>query len=148
MVILETMNRADPWECRVAIASALNHMAPLVSQTLISPLFNFLIGDGALGDRHAEVRKTMLGAATSIIDLHGAQEIASLMKMFEDYLGQNHASTETDDNIKEAVVIVCHLDRCSSRQLTVFQALWSSGRTPRCVRRPHPSSRRSSRGGA
>ena len=105
MVILETVSRADPWESRVAIATGLTNMSLLTPQSLMATLFDFFINREALGDRHPEVRRTMLGAAISLIDLHGAKEIAGLMKMFEDHLAQP-SSSETSDNIKEAVVIV------------------------------------------
>lgn len=101
MVIPETVNRADPFESRTAIALALHKMAPQISQSLVEPLFQFFIS-GALGDRHSAVRKTMLDAAVSVVDLHGAEAVTNLMKMFEDYLSAAHAN----DYINEAVVIV------------------------------------------
>jgi len=108
MIIPETLNRADPFEARVAIASALNSLAPFITQDMIVPIFDFLIVREALGDRHAEVRKNMLNAAIALIDLHGAEAVSNLMKMFEDFLGKStksKSSSDTDDYIKEAVVI-------------------------------------------
>jgi hypothetical protein len=103
MVIPETVNRADPWESRVATALALQKMAPLLPIGLIEPIFAFLINEQALGDRHGAVRRGMLDAGIAIIDLHGGKCIASLMKTFEDYLG---GPSEGEDYVKEAVVIV------------------------------------------
>ncbi|WVF72242.1 hypothetical protein IAT40_007054 [Kwoniella sp. CBS 6097] len=106
MIIPETVNRPDPWDARVAIATALEKLAPLLSTTFIAPIFEFLINKEALGDRHSEVRRTMLNAAIAIIDLHGGEVVDGLMKMFEDYLGSGVPSSETADYVKEAVVIL------------------------------------------
>ena len=106
MVIVATLNRPDPFESRVAIASGLDKMAPLITQSMVVPIFEFLIDQEALGDRHSEVRRTMLNAAIAIIDLHGGEAVTNLMKMFEDYLAKSHPDTDTADYIKEAVVIV------------------------------------------
>ncbi|ORX39844.1 regulation of translational elongation-related protein [Kockovaella imperatae] len=135
MVIPETVNRADPWEARVAIATALRNLAPMIPQNLVASLFDFFISGEALGDRHSEVRKTMLEAAISTVDLHGAKEITSLMKMFEEHLGKSNPSTDTGDNIKEAVVILFgrlagHLDANDSRIPQVVDRLVEALNTP------------------
>jgi hypothetical protein len=106
MVILDTVNRSDPFAARIAIASALEKMAPQIGQESVSSLFDFFISKEALGDRHSEVRRTMLNAAIAVVDLHGAEAVSSLMKMFEEYLGRTGPSSDTDDYTKEAVVIV------------------------------------------
>lgn len=106
MVIPETVNRADPFESRVSIALALERLTPLLSNSLVEPIINFMVFGEALGDRNSAVRKAMLEAATAIVDLHGGKSIATLMLTFEDYLGRTTPSSETDDYIKEAVVIV------------------------------------------
>lgn len=106
MVILETLNREDPWESRVAIALAIQKMAPQLSTAQVEPVFTFLINEQALGDRHGAVRRAMLDAGIAILDLHGGECIASLMKTLEDYLATAKSTTEAEDYIKEAVVIV------------------------------------------
>lgn len=106
MIVPETVNRPDPWESRVAIAAALDKMAPLLSIDMIAPIFDFLIKQETLGDRHSAVRSAMLNAAIKIVDLHGRSTVTSLMKMFEDHLAENLPASETSDYIKEAVVIV------------------------------------------
>ncbi|WWC90100.1 uncharacterized protein L201_005033 [Kwoniella dendrophila CBS 6074] len=135
MVIPETVNRSDPWEARVAIATALEKLAPLLSTASISPIFEFLINNEPLGDRHSEVRRSMLNAAIAIIDLHGKEAVAGLMKRFEDYLGSATPSSETDDYIKEAVVILFgrlarHLDSTDSRIPQVVDRLVEALNTP------------------
>ena len=106
MVISGTLSRSDPFHARAAIAIALGKMAPHLPQSLVAPIFSFLIEREALGDRHAVVRKAMLNTAIAVVDLHGGEAVTSLMKMFEDYLGKGGPSSETADYIKEAVVIV------------------------------------------
>jgi hypothetical protein len=106
MVIQESLNRQDPFAIRVAIGTALEKMAPLLNNEAVAPIFDFLVTQEALGDRQAAVRRSMLNAAIAIIDLHGKEAVASLMKKFEDYLGASAPSSETADYVKEAVVIV------------------------------------------
>ncbi|WVQ78061.1 hypothetical protein IAT38_000142 [Cryptococcus sp. DSM 104549] len=135
MIIPETVNRPDPWEARVAIATALEKTAPLLSEDMIAPIFDFLIKQEVLGDRHSAVRSAMLNAAIKIIDLHGGKTVASLMKTFEDYLGSAVPSSETADYIKEAVVILFgrlagHLDSTDPRIPTVVDRLVDALNTP------------------
>ncbi|WVQ78033.1 hypothetical protein IAT38_000114 [Cryptococcus sp. DSM 104549] len=135
MIIPETVNRPDPWEARVAIATALEKTAPLLSEDMIAPIFDFLIKQEVLGDRHSAVRSAMLNAAIKIIDLHGGKTVASLMKRFEDYLGSAVPSSETTDYIKEAVVILFgrlagHLDFTDPRIPTVVDRLVDALNTP------------------
>lgn len=108
MIIPETMNRQDPFAARIAISVAFTKMAPLIPDEQIAPMFEFFVVHEALGDRHGEVRRTMLNAGIAIIDVHGGKAINELMKTFEDYLAgaKGGKSSETEDYIKEAVVIV------------------------------------------
>ncbi|KIR26892.1 50S small subunit ribosomal protein L19 [Cryptococcus deuterogattii LA55] len=135
MIIPETVNRPDPWESRVAIAVALEKIAPLLSTDMIAPIFDFLIKQETLGDRHSAVRNAMLNAAIKIVDLHGGLTVTSLMKMFEDHLAENLPASETSDYIKEAVVILFgrlarHLDSTDSRIPKVVDRLVEALNTP------------------
>ncbi|KAL7422316.1 translational activator of GCN4 [Cryptotrichosporon argae] len=135
MVISETVNRPDPWESRVAIATALEKLSPLLPDSLVSPTLNFLINREALGDRHEQVRRTMLNAAIALVDLHGGKEVTSLMNMLEEYLGKATPSSETSDYIKEAVVILFgrlagHLDPSDARIPKVVDRLVEALNTP------------------
>lgn len=118
MVIAETTSRTDPFDARIATALALEKMAPLLSQSLIAPIFDFLITREALGDRNSAVRKAMLNAGIAVVDRHGAEAVTSLMKMFEEYLGRSGPSSETADFIKEAVVIVSEISIAKDVKLT------------------------------
>lgn len=134
LIIPETLNRPDPWESRVAIASTFQKLAPLVSDEQVEPILKFLLEQEPLGDRHEEVRRTMLAAATSLVDLHGSKDIAGLMSMFEAALAQPSTS-ETSDYIKEAGVILfgrlaAHLDAADQRIPKVVDRLVEALNTP------------------
>ena len=144
MVIRETLIRSDPFEARTAAALALEKMAPLIPQSLVAPIFGFLISREALGDRKPEVRKAMLNAAIAIVDLHGGEAVTSLMKMYEDYLGKSGPSSETADYIKEAVVIVS-TSRLRKSILFTPAAVRSAGPPSRFCGPAHPAGGRSPR---
>ncbi|KAF5363220.1 hypothetical protein D9758_008404 [Tetrapyrgos nigripes] len=135
MVIAQSLDRSDPWQARVATASAFRLLAPLFSESDVEPFFHFLIHDEALGDRAGEVRKGMLTAGTAVIDDHGASCIAGLISMFEKHLAQPTPATETGDHIKEAVVILFgrvarHLDSSDNRVPTIVDRLVEALKTP------------------
>lgn len=48
----------------------------------------------------------MLQAGTVAIDIHGAERLAELIGMFEEYLATTGAPIEATDFIKEAVMIL------------------------------------------
>ncbi|KAK7051190.1 translational activator of GCN4 [Paramarasmius palmivorus] len=135
MLITQSLERSDPWQARVATACTFEALAPSFTEANVPPFFQFLIKDEALGDRMAQVRKTMLSAGTTIIDLHGASCIAPLIAMFEDHLSQPSPATETADHIKEAVVIFLgrvarHLDASDTRISSIVDRLVEALKTP------------------
>ncbi|KAG6835384.1 hypothetical protein H0H93_001976 [Arthromyces matolae] len=130
MVIASSLDRTDPWPAmaRLAVAQTLKNLSPTFTPDEIEPLFQFLVKDQALGDRSPDVRRGMLNAATTIIDLHGADRLAVLISFFENHLAQPSPATETDDQIKEAVIILFgrvarHLDSSDSRIPTIVDRL-------------------------
>lgn len=134
MVVENSLDRADPWPARVAIARTCELLAPYFTADEVEPFFKFLIHDEALGDRQSEVRRGMLNAGTAVIDLHGASSLPNLIKMFEIQLASS-ASTETSDQIKEAVVILFgrlgrHLDPSDSRMPATVERLIEALSTP------------------
>ncbi|KAK0212097.1 armadillo-type protein [Desarmillaria ectypa] len=135
MVIAQSLDRSDPWPSRVATARAFELLAPSFTNAEVEPFFNFLIQDEALGDREPDVRRGMLSAGTTIIDLHGASCISSLIAMFEGHLSRASPSTEAGDHIKEAVVILFgrvarHLDPSDPRIPTIVDRLVEALKTP------------------
>lgn len=135
MVIAQSLDRADPWSARVATAQTFKLLASSFTEAEVEPFFKFLIEDQALGDRTPDVRQQMLTAGTSVIDLHGASRLAALIKIFETRLANSAASSETDDYIKEAVVILFgrvarHLEASDSRIPTIVDRLVDALKTP------------------
>ncbi|EKM53603.1 uncharacterized protein PHACADRAFT_125439 [Phanerochaete carnosa HHB-10118-sp] len=135
MIIASTIDRADPWPTRVAIARTSELMAPSFTADNLEPFFKFLIYDEALGDRHSDVRRGMLQAGTAVIDLHGPARLAELISMFEEYLGKSQPANETHDYIKEAVVILFgrlakHLDPSDPRVSSIVERLVDALKTP------------------
>jgi hypothetical protein len=135
MVIESTLGRSDPWLTRVAIASAFGLLAPLFTEDELEPFFSFLIQQEALGDRTGDVRRAMLASAMEVIDLHGAARLAPLLAMFEKRLTTSTSAPETDDFIKEAVVILLgrvarHLSPTDDRVPGIVTRLVEALQTP------------------
>ncbi|KAG6873014.1 hypothetical protein C0995_003975 [Termitomyces sp. Mi166 len=135
MVIAHSLDRADPWPARLAVAQTFEQLSPLFTPAEIEPFFQFLIKDQALGDRVAEVRRGMLNAGTTIIDRHGAERLAVLISFFENHLAQPSPASETDDQIKEAVIILFgrlarHLDSSDPRIPSIVDRLVDALKTP------------------
>ncbi|KAF9234000.1 armadillo-type protein [Melanogaster broomeanus] len=135
MVIAQSLDRADPWPTRVAIAVAFEQLAPSFPDTAVESFFNFLIQDEALGDRSPEVRREMLQAGTTIVDYHGAFRLAGLLSTFENYLAGPSSANETGDQIKEAVVILFgraarHLEAADNRIPSIVDRLVEALKTP------------------
>jgi hypothetical protein len=106
MVVESSLNKSDPWSARVAIGETFKLLAPLFVEDEVEPFFGFLIQDEALGDRHPDVRRAMLASATAVVDAHGAARLGALLSTFEARLATSISSPETDDQIKEAVIIL------------------------------------------
>lgn len=135
MVIAQSVDRADPWPTRIAIARTFELVAPSFTPDNLVPFFQFLIHDEALGDRHPDVRRGMLQSGTVVIDIHGREKLVELISVFEEYLGRSGTSSETEDYIKEAVVILFgrvakHLDPSDKRVAEIVERLVESLKTP------------------
>ena len=76
MVIASSMDRADPWPTRTALAQSFELLASSLTEADIEPFFQFFIKDQALGDRNEDVRRGMLQAGAAVIDLHGSTKLA------------------------------------------------------------------------
>lgn len=135
MLIAQSVDRADPWPARLAIAQTFELSAPSFPDESLEPFFKFLTEDEALGDRDADVRRGMLQAGTAVIDLHGPARLAELIAMFEEYLSRTGTVTEATDHIKEAVVILFgrvaqHLDPSDPRIPQIVTRLVDALKTP------------------
>ncbi|TFY63660.1 hypothetical protein EVJ58_g3122 [Rhodofomes roseus] len=135
MVIARSLDRTDPWPTRIAIARAFELLAPAFGGEDVEPFFKFLIQGEALGDRHADVRRCMLNAGTTVIDLHGKAHLPGLIAMFEAQLSGSTPATEAADQIKEATVILFgrvarHLDPSDKRIPQIVERLIEALKTP------------------
>lgn len=135
MVVAQSLDRSDPWATRLATAKTFEHLAPSMTENELESFFKFLIEDQALGDRASDVRRGMLSAGTAVIDLHGDKRLAALISLFETRLADSSTSSETDDFIKEAVVILFgrvarHLEASDSRIPAIVDRLVDALKTP------------------
>ncbi|TBU31959.1 ARM repeat-containing protein [Dichomitus squalens] len=135
MLVASSVGRSDPWPARVALAHTIELLAPAFTPDDVEPFFRFLIQDKALGDRHSDVRRSMLRCGTTVTDLHGSTRLPELVAMFESELASTGAGTEESDHIKEAVVILIgriarHLDPSDARLPAIVERLVGALRTP------------------
>jgi HEAT repeat protein len=69
----------------------------------VEGLFDFLIKKQALGDKHGEVRRSMLEAGVEAVEVHGATHVSEMMSRFETHLA---SSSKSSDEINEAIVVL------------------------------------------
>jgi hypothetical protein len=100
------MDLADPWEPRNGIALAFKELSIVFEEKLLDSFLKFLIEQGPLGDRNANVRDEMVEAATTIITLHGKNKVEELMTTFEHTLEAPDKGSEFSDRVNEAVILL------------------------------------------
>ncbi|KAJ1731491.1 translational activator of GCN4, partial [Coemansia biformis] len=107
IVVPGTQHRVDIAEARVAVASALAHMAPmLTTPAQVQNLLAFLVEGGVLGERSEIVRTRMLAAGARAVECHGARWAGDLLPMLERFLVARDRGTATHDHIREGVVVL------------------------------------------
>lgn len=105
--LLRKTDNRDPWESRSGIALAFKELAAVFDDEALVEFSTWLIGEGALGDRHAGVREEMVDAATAIVAAQGAaRHVEELMGVFERSLAAPDDGSELRDRINEAVIIL------------------------------------------
>ncbi|EDO16004.1 hypothetical protein Kpol_495p1, partial [Vanderwaltozyma polyspora DSM 70294] len=132
LVVVTAAERKDPWEERSTAAIALKEMAQLLSdsdKTVVNTI-QFLVEEGALGDRNLLVRQEMKEAGIAIIDTHGSGKVEELIPIFDKSLT---SSTEID--VRENVIILYgslarHLNETDSRIHTIVERLVATLDTP------------------
>jgi hypothetical protein len=97
---------ADPWEARNGVALAFKELSIVFDEKLLDSFLKFLIEQGPLGDRNANVRDEMVEAATTIIALHGKNKVEELMTTFEHTLEAPDKGSEFSDRVNEAVILL------------------------------------------
>ena len=133
--MLKKTDLADPWEARSGIATAFKEIAKTFNTSELVPFIEFLITDGALGDRNSSVRDEMIDSASKIIAIHGAEKLEELMKMFEHALDDTDKTTAVSDPVSEAIVILYgalarHLFNDDERVPNVVRRLLNTLSTP------------------
>lgn len=132
LVIVNASERKDPWEERSTAAIALKEISLLFSEDSneIVDIIQFLVEDGALGDRDVIVRQEMKEAGIETITRHGSKKVEELIPIFEKSL-----TSDTDAKIKENVIILYgslarHLQATDPRIHTIIDRLLRTLETP------------------
>ena len=87
----------DHWEPREGLALALQNLAPHFNDSfLVEKVTNFLVKEGLIDGKEA-VRKKMLSAAVTIVDLHGKATAEDLLPVFEEFLDNAPKEQRYDD---------------------------------------------------
>lgn len=128
----EIVPAIDQWVPRRGVAIALCQIAPFLTE-LVDRIIQFMVYKG-LGDRDEIVQKEMLAAALNIVDVHGKENIAKLLPVFENFLDKAPKSSHYD-NIRQAVVILMgslarHLDKDDERIQPIVKRLLAALSTP------------------
>ncbi|VDB94426.1 unnamed protein product [Peniophora sp. CBMAI 1063] len=97
-------------------------------------VIHFLIDEpGALGDRHADVRRETPEARTAAVDVHGSKQ--ELIGMFEGHSARSHPASESAGYVQEAVVVfvgrvATHLEEGGKRLPSTVARLFDTLKTP------------------
>lgn len=123
----------DTWGPRRGVALALAQFAPLLTPETIHTLIQFFVSTG-LGDRNQTVRTEMFTAAVAAVDLHGKDNITSLLPVFEEFMDKA-PKIGSFDCIKQSVVILMgslarHLDKDDPRIKPIVTRLIAALSTP------------------
>ena len=126
---------SDPWEGRHGIALAFRELAPVFPPGQLVTFMGFLIEKGPLGDKNGTVRDSMVDAATYIATAQGHTQVEALMKLCETTLATSSSTSQSQDLVSEAVVILYgalaqHLPSGDPRVPKVVQRLLSTLGTP------------------
>ncbi|KAL4223498.1 eIF-2-alpha kinase activator GCN1 [Mactra antiquata] len=127
------VKQQDDWRARSGVAMALGNLAPILPEEQLLPLFHFYVPKG-LGDRHAEVRSQMRLAALATINVHGKDNVASMLPVFEEFL-TNAPSTASHDAVRQSIVILMgslakHLDKENPKVKPIVGQLIAALSTP------------------
>ncbi|RMZ81392.1 hypothetical protein DV738_g2224, partial [Chaetothyriales sp. CBS 135597] len=133
--IVQRGELVDPWERRSGIALAFTQLASVIPKTSIVPLVEFLVGRGAVADRHPTVRAEMVEAGKSLVQLRGSECLEQLMTIFEDVLQKPDQKTPEYDWTNEATIVLYgslaqHLPESDKRLDNVVSKLTDTLKTP------------------
>lgn len=128
-------DKKDPWEGRSGTALAAKELSGIFQPSHVGSFLRFLVNEGALSDRNGTVRNQMVEAATSIIAKAGRSQVEELMQAFESTLEAPDNKSQSQDLVKEAVIILYgalaqHLHSGDERIPKVVQRLLAATSTP------------------
>lgn len=126
---------SDPWESRHGVSLAYKELADSFPDNQLVPFSRFLIESGPLSDRDNTVRDSMVDAAVNIMDHRGKEEVEPLMGLCETTLERSENSSQAQDLVNEAVVILYgalarHLPHGDDRVPKVVRRLLATLSTP------------------
>eukprot|EP00898_Chlorokybus_atmophyticus_P007528 jgi/Chlat1/7777/Chrsp66S07244 len=94
----------DTWEAREGVALTLTAAAEALTQRELPVVATFLMSR-ALSDKNAEVRGKMVEAGVAMITVHGKENMALLLPIFENYLDKKAVDEKQYDLVREGVVV-------------------------------------------
>ncbi|KAH7955686.1 hypothetical protein HPB52_002884 [Rhipicephalus sanguineus] len=123
----------DIWEPRSGVGLALGQLAPLVPSPAVPELMEFYVQE-ALSDPHPVVHKTLLDAATALVDFHGNSKVNILLPLFERFL-DDAPRDQSYDQVRQSVVILMgtlarHLDKDDQKVKPIVNRLIDTLATP------------------
>lgn len=136
LVINTHASQRDQWEARSTLAILLGLMSSLCqTQEDIHRIFEFLVTDGALGDKEPLVSQELLEAGVNIVRDCGAAFVETLVSVFEAALAAPDTNTRHQDRINELVIILYgalgrHLPAHDPRLPQIFDRLLTTLDTP------------------
>lgn len=135
LVVKSSTEQRDTWEERSTIALTLKLLGPLFTNSSIEKMFRFLVDGEALGDKEDLVRQELQEAGVEVINLHGFENVETLIPIFEANLAAKDQHSRIQDNIKECVIILYgalarHLESSDSRLEIIVERLIKTLDTP------------------
>ena len=118
---------------RLSLARILIECVPHATTKSVNKLVPFFV-PGAMSDRNARVRETMLMAALVLVNEHGSKRTKFIMSSFQTFLTKS-AKTSENDNIRKNVIILLgtmakHLDPADPQVKTILAQLIQALTTP------------------
>lgn len=129
-------SQRDHWEDRSTIAISLRLLSGLCqTKESIEKIFDFLVKEKTLGDKEPLVCQELLEAGTEIIRESGANFVETLIPTFESALSAPSTNSDTENRIKESVIILygslgCHLEADDPRLGLIIDRLLLTLDTP------------------
>ena len=104
----------DPWESRMGVAKAMEHVPKFVEPSLVMEFLQFVL-PGALSDSNSNVQDAIMTAAKVAISTHGEELAGELMAHFEHCL-QSAGDTHEADTVRQFAVVLMgnlakHMDK-------------------------------------